>query len=311
MNRRQALTGLAASVAAGLLVAPGRAAADADALFPSTFPLPDGFPPEGIAIGARPYAYFGSRADGSIYRASLITGEGRVITQGPGTPSLGMKLDQYGRLFVAGGNAGDGRVINGFTGEVLITYRFTAEPSMVNDVILTPEAAYFTDSRNPFLYVLPFGADSSLPGPDSFIRLPLTGQIVYGPGNNANGIARTPDQSALIIVQTNAGKLFRVEPATGVATETDLGGESLPNGDGLLLNGRTLYVVQNRLNTVAAVWVSVDGLSGTVVDRVSDANFDIPTTAAQFGPRLYLPNARFTTPVTATTKYWVTAISRT
>src|SRR5262245_20881573 len=67
-------------------------------LFPTEIALPTGFLPEGIAIGSLPFAYFGSRADGDIFRVNLVTGAGRVISQGPGTPSVGMKLDQRGRL---------------------------------------------------------------------------------------------------------------------------------------------------------------------------------------------------------------------
>ncbi len=63
--------------------------------------LPDGFRPEGIAIDPRGTAYLGSLADGDIYAADLRTGEGEVISQGPGTPSVGLKIDQFGRLFVS------------------------------------------------------------------------------------------------------------------------------------------------------------------------------------------------------------------
>jgi hypothetical protein len=90
----------------------------------------------------------------------------------------------------------------------------------------------------------------------------------------------------------------------------DLAGESLANGDGLLGHGQTLFAVQNRLNTVAVVRMSVDGRSGTVVQRITDSRFDIPTTVAAFGPRLYLPNARFTTAPTPTTPYTAVAIAR-
>ena len=38
--------------------------------------------------------------------------------------------------------------------------------------------------------------------------------------------------------------------------EVDLGGATLANGDGLLLAGRVLFVVQNRLNQIAVVQLS-------------------------------------------------------
>nr|BFE79982.1 hypothetical protein GCM10020093_025830 [Planobispora longispora] len=253
-------------------------------------------------------AYFGSRATGDIYRADLRTGEGRIVSEGPGTPSLGMKTDRRGRLFVAGGTGGDARVVDVRTGEVIKSYALATGTTFVNDVVLTRDAAWFTDSRSPVLYRLPLGRRGALP--DQAVTLPLTGDIVYGTGTNANGIVETPDSRSLLIVQSNTGTLFRVDPATGAATRVDLGGETLANGDGLLLLGRTLYVVQNRLNTVAVIKISRDGSSGRVVERLTDPDFDVPTTVAVFGDRLYLPNARFTTTPTPTTPYDVVSIRR-
>jgi hypothetical protein len=109
-------------------------------------------------------------------------------------------------------------------------------------------------------------------------------------------------------VQTNTGLLFRVDPATGVATSVDLGGELVTAGDGILLRGRTLYVVQNVRNQVAVVRLNPAGTAATVVDHVTDPRFDVPTTVASFGRRLYLPNARFGVPTAPTTTYTAVAI---
>jgi sugar lactone lactonase YvrE len=282
-------------------------------LFPATINLPDGWRPEGIAIGALPFAYFGSLADGSIYRASLATGRGEVISTGPGTQSVGLKLDGRGRLFVAGGAAGDARVVSAVTGEVLASYQFATAPTFVNDVVVTPRAAWFTDSQNPasVLHKVPLGRRGGLPSQDQVTSLPLTGDLVFQPGAfNLNGIDRTPDGSGLIVVQSVTGTLFKVDPATGVTRAIDLGGESVPNGDGILLVGQTLYVVQNQLNTVAAVSLNRSGTRGRVVQRVTDPRFDVPTTVAVFGRKLYLPNARFSTPPEPTTTYTANAIPR-
>jgi sugar lactone lactonase YvrE len=291
---------LLAAVLAATLVVPGAAATHA---FPATIALPNGFQPEGIAIGPGPVAYLGSLADGSIYRADLVTGRGKIVSQGPGTPSVGMKTDARGRLFVAGGPAGNARVVDTRTGKVLKSYQLTAGASFVNDVVLTPSAAWFTDSVNQVLYKLPLHHGRL---PASAVTVPITGDLVYGEGFNANGIARTPDGKALLVVQSNTGGIFRVS-TSGVSRAVALS-EAMTNGDGLLLRGRTLYVVRNQLNTVAVLRLDAHATTGRVVDNLTDPRFDVPTTIGAFGGRLYLPNARFTTPPEPTTPYQVVAI---
>ena len=49
-----------------------------------------------------------------------------------------------------------------------------------------------------------------------------------------------------------------INPSTGVAKAIDIGGYDLANGDGLLLKGKTLYVVQNRSNQIAVFRLSKD-----------------------------------------------------
>ncbi len=262
------------------------------ATFPTVIDLPDGFSPEGIATGRGPRAYVGSLVDGDIYGVDLRTGEGSVISQGPGTSSVGLEVDRRNRLWVAGGPAGDARVVDVRSGEVLATYQLGEGATFVNDVVLTDDAAWFTDSQAAQLYRVPLTQD--LADQDAVETVPLTGEWEQVAGDfNANGIARTPDGSALLVVQSATGFLFRLDPATGEATRVDLGGYLLTNGDGLLTEGRTLYVVQNRLNTVAALRLSADGTGGTLARTITADNFNVPTTVARFGGALYLPNARF------------------
>lgn len=291
---------------AGASAAPVSAAVSTTT-FPTEFSLPDGFQPEGIAISGSA-AFFGSRANGAIYRADLRTGKGRIINRGSGTPSLGLKVDSRGRLFVAGGTGGDAKVINARTGKLIARYRLAGGESFVNDVLVTHNAAYFTDSTNPVLYKLPFGRGGTLPR--KAVKVPLRGAIDYADGINANGIAPAPDGRSLLIVQSNTGKLFRVNHRTGVTAQVKTRGASLTNGDGLLLQGRVLYVVRNRDNTVTALRLDRRGTSGKVVAKLTDRRFDVPTTIAPFRNRLYLPNARFTTTPTPTTPYNVVAIRR-
>ncbi|WP_443078127.1 SMP-30/gluconolactonase/LRE family protein [Streptomyces sp. SP17KL33] len=319
LGRRSLLT-MSAATAGALLVGASAASAASTASatdsasgdpWPDVIPLPNGFRPEGITIGSGPYAYLGSLGDGSIYRADLRTGAGRIISAGPGTPSVGLKLDDRGRLFVAGRGQG-ARVVDVRTGKIIAAYTLTTKtPTFANDVFLTPGAAWFTDSFQPALYALPLGRDGRLPGQDEVVTVTLSGAWTQTPGEvvNANGITRTPDGKALLVVQSGVGGLHRVNPRTGVTTLVDLGDAApLTNGDGLLLLGRRLYVVQNRQNAIDVFQLSADGRSGIFEGRLSDADFDVPTTVAAHKNRLYLPNARFTTPPTPDTTYAVVAI---
>lgn len=313
LTRRTFLAAGAATAGALLAGPAGTSAATetAGTTPPTAIRLPNGFRPEGIIIGGGPYAYLGSLGDGSIYRADLRTGEGKIVSAGPGTPSVGLELDDRGRLFVAGRGQG-ARVVDARTGEVLASYALTtATPTFANDVYLTPRTAWFTDSFQPALYALPLGRGGELPDADDVIRITLSGDWSQVPGEvvNANGITRTPDGSALLVVQSTAGGLHRVNPRTGVTRLVDLGDAApLTNGDGLLLIGRTLYVVQNRQNAIDVFALAADGRSGVFQRRITDPLFDVPTTVAAYRGRLYLPNARFTTTPTPQTPYDVISV---
>jgi sugar lactone lactonase YvrE len=278
--------------------------------FPDIIPLPNGWRPEGIASGRGTTFYAGSLADGAIYRGDFRTGEGAVFVDGiAGNVAVGMYVDQPSNyLFVAGGPTGQGRVYDAASGELLETYQFQTDTTFVNDVVVTREAAYFTDSFRPILYrvaLCPAGALT-----DGYEEIPLTGDFVQASGFNANGIEATPDGTWLLIVQSVTGQLFRVDPHTGAATSIDLGGALLSNGDGLRFAGQYLYVVQNRLNQIAEVRLSAELTAGEVLRTISDSAFQVPTTIASFGDALYAVNARFDITPTPTTEYEAVRVVR-
>jgi len=290
-----------------MLVAPAEAHGRHKHL-PNRIDLPAGFQPEGITIGKAPYAYVGSLANGDIYRVSLRTGDLRKVNdKTPGSPSVGLKIDRRGLLYVAGGPTGTARVVNVRTGHTE-SYSLTTKPSFINDVVLTPRAAWFTNSQQPELYRMSRGSRS-------VTTVTLTGEWEQVTDQtNANGIARTPDGRGLLVINSTTGGLFRVNPSNGEATRVDLGGADLTAGDGLLLLGRTLYVVRNRFNEVAVIKLNRHGTAGTQVDTLTSPDFDVPTTVAAYKGSLYLPNARFGTiepPETPdTADYWITRIDR-
>jgi sugar lactone lactonase YvrE len=287
--RRAAVAVAALGLTAGLALVGADAAQAAPAprpVGPASIAVPVGFQPEGIAIGGRT-VYSGSRVTGDIYAADLRTGRGRVLSEGTGTPSLGLKVDGR-RLWVAGGSGGDGRLVDTRNGKVLQRFTFTTATSFVNDVVLTPRYAWFTDSAQPQLYRVDRRHPARRP-----VTVALKGVWRQTPEvNNANGIARTPDGKALLVVKSDTGQLFRVA-SSGKARLVDLGGAALTNGDGLLLRGRTLYAVQNRLDQVAVVKLDRRGTQGEVRRTITSPAFDVPSTVAAYRGFLYLPNARF------------------
>jgi sugar lactone lactonase YvrE len=307
--RRRLLTATAALSGAALLGGTAHAAETPKKAWPTQFPLPNGFQPEGIAIGTAPFAYFGSLANGDIYRASLATGRGSVISKGLGAghPSIGLKTDRRGRIFIAGGDSGEIRTVDARTGRIEKVY--ATGGTFVNDVILTQGAAWFTDSFKAQLYRLALDRHGA---PGDVTTVPLSGDWQQGTDFTANGIERTPDGSALLVVNAFAdgGTLMRVDPRTGTAAAVDLGTARIPNGDGLLLLGRTLYVVQQAQNAVDVFRLNAAGTQGTAIARITDPRFRIPTTVAAYGDRLCLPNARFDVEPTPDTEYDVVVVDQ-
>ena len=272
------------------------------ATFPDLIRLPDGWQPEGIAAGRGTSLYVGSIPTGAVWKGDARTGEGEVLVEGqPGRSAIGIKVDRRNRLFVAGGATGQAFVYDAATGADLASYQLApagTAVTFVNDVVATSKAAFFTDSRNQQLYVLPLGRHGALPDQDEVRVLPLTGELDYTDATtdvDLNGIVAARGGRVLLSVQSSTGKLFRINPHTGATREVDLGGAVLTNGDGLLLAGRVLFVVQNRLNQIAVVKLSGSLDRGRLVTTIRDDDFDVPTTIAFQAGRLYAVNARFGT----------------
>lgn len=309
--RKINLSTILALMAIFLLVLPAAAQGN---VFPDLIPLPTGFQPEGIAGGLGSTFFTGSVANGAVIRGDFRTGESSVLVPGQdGMQSTGMKYDaRSNALFVSGAATGLARVFDADTGELLASYQLaTAGSSFINDVVITRDAAYFTNSFDAVLYKLPLGPGGSLPDPGQVVTLPLTGEWdqVTAPGAfNANGIEATPDGKWLIVVNSTTGKLYRVNPDTGEAAVIDLGGQSVSAGDGLLFRGSLLYVVRNQLNEIVVVDLYPGLTAGRVVDTITNSAFNVPTTIASFGDALYAVNAKFGTPNPATIPFEIVRV---
>lgn len=274
---------------------------------PDEIPLPNGFRPEGVASGQGRSIYVGSIPTGQVLEIDTKTGDSsEAVPVREGHAAIGLKYDKRAdRLFVSGGSTGKAFVYDASSGAELAAFQLTAagEPTFINDVVLTRRTAYFTDSRQPLIYAV----DRDLSGvtPIELSGFPMTA------GNNLNGIEASSNGRVLLAIQSSEGVLWRIDPATGSCSPVDLGGAALTAGDGLLLlNERTLLVVQNRINQISVVRLARHFRSGRIVDTITDPDFDVPTTVARKRGSLYLPNARFTTPPTPTTEYSVVRVSR-
>ena len=174
----------------------------------------------------------------------------------PGRASAGIAFEaKRDRIWVAGvgpplNGDSDVRVYDASSGALLATYQ-PPGVGLLNDVAVTRKAVYVTDSTSPQLVVIPLPQDGSLPPSAAATTLPVGGDFVQTPGFNLNGIVA--EKGVLLVAQSEAGRLFRVDPATGVADEVDLGGTTLSYPDGLELLGHTLYVARPFDNRVTVV----------------------------------------------------------
>jgi sugar lactone lactonase YvrE len=277
--------------------------------FPDVVPLPTGFQPEGIDVRGTSF-YVGSIPTGAVYRGDLRSGAGEVLVPPQtGRAAIGLDVDAHGRIFVAGGPTGQAYVYDARTGARLATYQLAAEPpTFVNDVVVTGEAAWFTESQQAVLYRVPLGRNGALGAQDEVV--PLTGDFELAAGFNVNGIDATPSGTKLVVVQSNLGRLYTLDPKTGEADLVELSGGDVRFGDGILLDGMTLYVVQNQLNRLAVVRLAPGLSSGTIVEHLTDPALDVPTTIAELGRSLYAVNARFGTPDPAVAAYSVIRLEK-
>lgn len=265
---------------------------------PASYVLPgDRVFPEGIArLGDSRTFFVGSTTDGTIFRGDLRKPQTTVFAA-PGadgrTAAVGMKAKR-GRLVVAGGATGKIFVLStkdGSTVKVLDTQAGTT-PTFLNDVVIAGGHAYVTDSQRPILFRFALRKDGTVGALERFVDFTGTA-FAYTTGFNANGIAASKHGRLLTIVQSNTGKLFRVDTRTKAVSQIDTGGAALTNGDGLLLDGRTLYVVRNMQELIVPVKLSKDGRRGKVGTGVTGPQLQYPTTIAQDGKRLLVVGSQF------------------
>ena len=312
----------------GLLAAPLSLLLADDTPFPTIVETLTGSPPEGFAIGKGHTAYNSSPL-GSIYKVDLRSGEGEVLVpvQNPDPFTacilLGMRVDpRTNNLFAAGCFAGNAFVYDADTGALLMEYQLntSGEFGVVNDLTITNDAVYFTDSFRPVLYRLPLSKDGSFPmNAGAATEIPLPPEFLNTDPFccTGNGIVSTPDGKTLIIGHSNLARLYRLDTATGDVSQIPVDGPLTGFLDGIAMQGKTLYIMTPydfpgppvSIDRIQVVELDEEYSSGKLIDTITDPdNLDGVASGAIFGSSLYVNNARYATFPEPTTPYALTRL---
>jgi sugar lactone lactonase YvrE len=288
MRRRVSLAAIVA-IAVLAFAAPTQASS-----FPQVIVLPGATSAEGIARGEGTTFFAGDLFRGDIYRGDVRAGSASLFIDAPaGRMAIGMNVDRAHRLlFVAGGFTGQAYVYDARTGRDVAVLQL-ANPALgtaINDVAVTRGAAWFTDSFQPRLFRVPIGAGGSIGTPSTLV---VTGPAAAISGQfNLNGIVATPDGRTLIVAHSGNGTLYTVNPVTGASAP--IAGADTPSVDGIVLEAGRLWAVQNN-NQIVEFRLSPDLSSATAQRTITNPAFQTTTTAARFGSRLAVVNAKFDT----------------
>ena len=291
--------------------------------WPEAIAIPTGFEGEGIELGkgneffvggASLASLFGepffgvphgmSAFAGAIYKGNLRTGEGSILVPPTGKPLAGLSYDpRTDYLYAATGFAD--LVTGSFIDQGVIVYDASSgdlvaeitfgDGILINDILVTRTGVYCTDSFNPNLYKVVLEEGGRLPSTPVFEVIPMPGFEMV-PGFNANGLVGDFDGRQLVIVNITSGVLYLVDTESGEATAIAIeGAEQLfVNGDGLYLDDRTLYIMQNFSDKIAVVQLSGDLSGGEFIKNIpgeGEVNpLEVATTIVGFGNSIYAIN---------------------
>ena len=251
--------------------------------------------PEGVSYdGATGKFYVGATSDGTLYVGDVNGDlEMTVFSQGGAdgrTAAIGTKVDDEGRLWVAGG--GTGMIFAYDTADGSLVGSFSTPESgstFINDLAITESGVYFTDSFRPILWRI-----TDLAQGEAEAWLDFTGSAInYVDGFNLNGIVATEDGNSLIVVHSGEGELYRIDVATREVSWISTGTIPLTAGDGLSLIGNTLYVTRNSFGEIVAIDLSADLSTGTGGELITSDLFGYPTTIAYTGYSFLVANSQF------------------
>ena len=260
----------------------------------------------------------GDTTNGAILKGDVRTGESSILVpaaaQGAKS-AFGVFVDHWNRLWVAGGSAPTGLterhafVYDADTGALIKDILLATGPfpagsayGIINDVTVTKDAAYFTNTNNAtnpganVLFKVPLGKHGEIGSPTT-VPIPFFG---------ANGIEATKNGNTLIIAGFTTGELYKLDTETNEVTKITLDGP-LPRPDGLILKGQKVYAVLNvpilppatmpptpvppaPCGDIAVIELSDHMTSGEIVDHLNNPDDPLvnPATADIFGKYIYV-----------------------
>ncbi|WP_219214040.1 superoxide dismutase family protein [Variovorax boronicumulans] len=255
--------------------------------------------PEGIAVDPRTgTAYVGSTTNGDLFRIARGATKAELFQAG-GSPgrmgAFGMKVDDRGRLWIAGGPNGTIAIVDLATATTLTAIELPKGPqTFVNDLVVSRDGAvYATDSFRPVIYRIrnvPSGGTLVM---EPWLDLSST-PVRYVPNEvNLNGLVASPDGRWLLSVQLSTGQLWRIDTQTKAVAEVGVDGGPLKNGDGLVLSGASdLLVMRNVEGEIVHLKLAAGWGRAQMVQRHTDSRLRYPTTAAVTADGLMVVNAQ-------------------
>jgi sugar lactone lactonase YvrE len=266
--------------------------------------------PEGVASANHGRVFFvGATGDGTIYRGTVDDPTvSEFIPGGAGKSAVGLEA-AGGKLFVAGGMTGKVLVYKLRTKELLATFD-TGAGGFLNDLVVTRHGDVFvTDSFRPMLWHITAAQVRARSGTP--VGIPVEPEIHYTAGQfNLNGIVARKGGKQLVVVQTNEGKLFRIDLERGGTNGrviSQITADPLPGGDGLLLDHGRLIVVVGSPAALKILKLKGDATSAELRATRTDPTLRGPSTVDRARNLYLVVNADF---ATSTTPFTVSGLPR-
>jgi sugar lactone lactonase YvrE len=216
--------------------------------------------------------------------------------------ATGLATDAQGRLFVAGG---DNRTVPGSrpgdpdfwvyspAGRLLAALRMPVGGDVfLNDVVVGPDgAAYVTDSVGNRIFRIAL-TDGRWRATTWFAPNPHRGPQPGG-GFGLNGIEVSPDHTALVAAQSDAGILWRFDLRTHAPTRIRTGDVDLTSTDGLVIRDHTLVAIRNFPHLLVYLRVDDSATTGRRFATVATDPDRVFTTGDVVAGRLLLVDSQF------------------